>query len=490
MDQLRNSINLPRPTSKGDGTQFLYLSPEYFDRSGLKGLSISGRLLFKYLTIKTYTKGFKDHIARSQFTEGGFSKGTLDRHLAELQKLGFLERIHRSGSKGLGNEWEVEPTLVQKKTPFLIETIPYRFGLFRDLNASETFLFEFLSYLAVQKGTLKTQVTEQCCKETGLPWITLRRARKKLSEIGLLGWISMMGPRTPNSKPRSGNEYFLNPLLVWSLSRACMEGYDSAENIFKFKASDFISYYAQIGDNAPHYAQIGETMCSFWGIEKQSVVPDDAVHSAHFGEDSYEFYYSSLGHNAQRQFLESVSEGGENVPPSEPPPSQRSPLGQDQIGSPSAPSEQGSPSGELEAPLPLQGFGKSLSRVLKQYQDGKISLTEYQRQVDALKKIHGMENRSTIEKPVFRKKGARDRVDYSGLKFPKTQSKENQKDAPDQDFLEKQGEINGGDENEVTSPRNDNDWGRSASEIGAQMHSTKDPGSRFDDDAIWNGHNL
>lgn len=270
----------PQRRSKiGDG-QYLYLSTEYFDRSALGGISIAARILLKYLTITTFTRGFEGELARSFILRSRLSERSLDRRLYELQKARLIKCLHRSRTRGRGSRYRIAQDLVGRGEGFTVATNPYKAGVFACLTLSELYLFECLSFQAYSEGSFEMVATVSDLMDwTGLSEGTCEKAREKLFQVGLLDWDEV--PR-----PKAGNEYLINPVLFWRRRRGEFHGFQRAAEIFNsdhFGASqsDHFGAQEQITDH------FGASFGSFWRLPNQPTGTNDAPHSDLFGADHY-----------------------------------------------------------------------------------------------------------------------------------------------------------------------------------------------------------
>jgi hypothetical protein len=308
--------------SRGDGSQYLYLSPKYFEPKGI-GYSIGARILLKFLTGETLTSGYEGHFARSHLLRAGcFPKRTSDRYLRELIKGKSL--VCTKADQDGGFRYRVRPELVGRTGEgFNFACEPMRNGIFSLITNSEQFFFEFLSYRAFQSESLFVEFSDrELFEDTGLSAGTIKRTRARLHSMRFLA----------AQDRRQGNGakgYLLNPMCVWGPLRSGFSHFEKsilALCLDHFGAAQ-LDHFGASGNDLDHF---GAPIGSNWRNHTASRVPNDAPSSDHFGADLYSCI-TSLVDGAPRYGAPNESAGGVGADPSEA--GRRCPAGQDHTAS-------------------------------------------------------------------------------------------------------------------------------------------------------------
>lgn len=223
----RELLRSPR-TARGDGTPFFYLSREYFDPKGFRGLSIPARVLLKYLTIETCLRRYEGRLAHSILSRSGLSPRSQDKYLSELRRRELVSWA--TDYTRTGNRYVVAPALKAASEGFTLACNPYRFGTLSFLSVRELFLFECLTFWAYEESSLRIRATvDELIARTGLSFGAVKDARKKFESLGLLAWNEQ---NAPDPRPKVGNRYLVNPMLLWGPQRKGLAYFDSADSLF------------------------------------------------------------------------------------------------------------------------------------------------------------------------------------------------------------------------------------------------------------------
>lgn len=266
---------------KKDGSQYLYLTLDYFDRRALGGISLSPRLLLKHITIECVVRRSPEQKFSHTFLKPArFASRSLTRWFDELEGVGLVSELRRGRQDHEGSLYRVSDALIgASKQGINWACAPYRVGKDKRaaalsfLTPAGLFLFECISCLAWDSNSLRLKLTVNDLVEfSGLSAGTVKRERVTLARVGLIGCEERY-------RPHVGNEYLVNPMLIWGPKREKLAALAAAQRYFH---SDHFG-----GSCAPHSDHFGGSFGSFWRVTPERPGTNGTVHSDHFGGGSY-----------------------------------------------------------------------------------------------------------------------------------------------------------------------------------------------------------